>query len=459
MTTACTDGTDLPSHPSHPQHRRSDGVSLGRRDVSIRPSTTPLPATDRPMRILVTGSRTWTNRRTIAGALHRAARDAAGRRVVLVCGACPTGADRIAEDIATAHGWGVEHHLAEWARHGRAAGPRRNTAMVDTRPDLCLAFIADGSRGATHTRDLAERAGIPTRTYTNQPEDPRLNAAFALIDAGRRVFVLGRTKRPVANCPDCQASKDDPAHNRETCPCLTCHGFYAATNQPDRAAAMLAAVPDGLLAIRTGIWSGLVVVDIDPAHGGTLDPALMTPTAAVATGGGGWHLHYAHPGRTILSRPLPGRAGVDIKADGGYVVAPPSVHPGTGTPYRWVGDRPVNEMPPALLTACRTSTAPAPALRRPAPVARLARFGGGGISDPAALLAATLDTVARAPEGRRRTTLYGAARGVARIVLAGHLTTDDAITALADVGRQAEQTDRDITAAITGGFAAEGLTP
>ncbi|ORT47191.1 DNA primase [Frankia sp. KB5] len=328
-----------------------------------------------------------------------------------------------------------------------------------------------------------------------------MTAALDLIAAGRRVFVLGRTKRPVANCPDCQASKGDPAHDREACPCLTCHGFYAATNHPDRAAAMLAAVPDGLLAIRTGILSGLVVVDIDPAHGGTLDPALMTPTAAVATGGAGWHLHYTHPGGLIPSRPLPGRTGIDIKADGGLVVAPPSAHPTTGRRYQWTSTRPVAEMPPSLVTACHTPpvtkphpprtpahvssrageeggisdpaallaahlaavarapAAPTPAPRRPSHAAHPARFGGGGISDPAALLTATLDTVTRAPHGRRRTTLYGAARGVARIVLAGHLTVDDAITALTDVGRQAEQSDRDINAAIAGGFAVEGLTP
>jgi len=72
----------------------------------------------------------------------------------------------------------------------------------------------------------------------------------------------------------------------------------------------------------------------------------MTPTAAVTTGGGGWHLYYRHPGGQLLAA-LPGRAGVDIKADGGYVVAPPSAHPGTGRAYRWAGGRPVIEMPPA----------------------------------------------------------------------------------------------------------------
>ncbi|WP_242666607.1 MULTISPECIES: bifunctional DNA primase/polymerase [Parafrankia] len=288
--------------------------------------------------------------------------------------------------------------------------------------------------------------------------DPRQAAAADLIAAGRRVFVLGRTKRPVANCPACQASKGDPGHDRETCPCLTCHGFYAATDQADRAAAMLAAVPDGLLAIRTGAVSGLAVVDIDPRNGGQLDRELMTPTATVATPGGGWHLYYQHPGRPLPGK-LPGRAGVDIKTDGGLVVAPPSTPAGAARGYRWVGDHPVNEMPPALIAACLTPTSPPATPRQPAHPTRVPRFGGGGISDPSALLAATLDTVTRAPEGRRRTTLYGAARGVARIVLAGHLTVTDAVAVLTDVGRRAEQTDRDIRAAIAGGFTAEGLTP
>ncbi|ORT47455.1 DNA primase, partial [Frankia sp. KB5] len=54
-------------------------------------------------------------------------------------------------------------------------------------------------------------------------------------------------------------------------------------------------------------------------------------------------------------------------------------------------------------------------------------------------------------------TLYGAARGIARLVAAGHLTTDQARAALTDAGHTAGQTDRDTHAAITGGFTAEGV--
>src|SRR3954468_8837827 len=111
-------------------------------------------------------------------------------------------------------------------------------------------------------------------------------AALDAAERGWPVFVLGRTKRPVANCPACRKATRDGGHDPAGCGCLTCHGFHAATTDPARLAAMLAAVPRGLLAIRTGTAAGLAVVDIDPRNGGQLDPELMTPTAAVATGGG-----------------------------------------------------------------------------------------------------------------------------------------------------------------------------
>jgi hypothetical protein len=266
---------------------------------------------------------------------------------------------------------------------------------------------------------------------------------------GWPVFVLGRSKRPVANCLACHTA--GPGHDPAGCGCLTCHGFYAATTDPARLAAMLARVPGGLLAIRTGRVSGLVVVDIDPRNGGQLDHGLMTPTAAAATGGGGWHLYYRHPG-TAATPTLAGHPGIDIKADGGYAVAPPSIHPGTRRPYRWVGGRGVAEMPPALRAALTPAAEPArPALSGPPPTRR-----AGGISSPDALLGSLLRAVQTAPEGKRRTTLYGAARGIARMVTAGAITEPDARAALTAAGLAAHQTERDTCAAIDGAFTDEG---
>jgi hypothetical protein len=279
--------------------------------------------------------------------------------------------------------------------------------------------------------------------------DVRLAAARVYAGNGWPVFVLGRSKRPVANCAACHAAGAD--HDRAGCGCLTCHGFYAATTDLARVAAMLAAVPRGLLAIRTGAVSGLLVVDIDPRNGGQLDRDLMTPTAAVATGGGGWHLYYRHPGTRTVAE-LPGHPGVDIKGDGGYVTAPPSVHPDTGRPYQWTGRRMLAEMPPALRAAVTRSEAPVPLPRGKPPETRAA----AGITSPGALLAAHLRTVETAPVGRRRVTLYGAARGVARMVAAGAITEHEAHEALTAAGLAAEQTPRDIHAAIIGAFRDEG---
>ena len=117
------------------------------------------------LRVLVTGSRTWSDRQAIELAMALAWQRA-GRpeQVTLVHGGA-RGADAIAEAIARRQGWAIERHLAKWDEHGRRAGVVRNAAMVAAGADVCLAFIADQSRGATHCADLAERAGIATQRH------------------------------------------------------------------------------------------------------------------------------------------------------------------------------------------------------------------------------------------------------------------------------------------------------
>lgn len=116
------------------------------------------------MRILVTGSRTWTDSEAIDTAIQNAIGNQWGPHQV-VHGACPKGADSMADWWARYRGLEVERYPADWDALGKRAGFIRNAEMVALGADLCLAFIKDGSKGATHTADLAEKAGIPTRRF------------------------------------------------------------------------------------------------------------------------------------------------------------------------------------------------------------------------------------------------------------------------------------------------------
>ncbi|MFC7979535.1 DUF2493 domain-containing protein [Streptomyces cinereoruber] len=120
------------------------------------------------MLILVTGSRNWTDARTVEQEIFRALYETKTphREALLVHGACPTGADAHADRYATETGMNVRRFPADWDRHGKRAGYLRNAAMVDLAPDVCLAFILDGSRGASMTATLAEKAGVETRRFS-----------------------------------------------------------------------------------------------------------------------------------------------------------------------------------------------------------------------------------------------------------------------------------------------------
>lgn len=113
-------------------------------------------------RILITGSRDWDDRFSIARAMLDAADDATGE-VIIVHGLCPTGADAIADDFAEFMNWKIETHPADWIKHGKAAGPIRNQEMVKLGADICLAFPKGESKGTRHCMKIAEKAGIEVR--------------------------------------------------------------------------------------------------------------------------------------------------------------------------------------------------------------------------------------------------------------------------------------------------------
>lgn len=140
--------------------------------------------------VLVTGSRTWTDRETVHAALldtwHDALQDG-HPGITVVHGAAP-GADSIADQWARHHQQhGVERdpRPADWEgpcgaycqpghrkarRDGTSycpfAGHRRNQQMIDLGPAVVLAFQRDGSTGTADCIRRAETAGLPVRRWT-----------------------------------------------------------------------------------------------------------------------------------------------------------------------------------------------------------------------------------------------------------------------------------------------------
>ena len=90
------------------------------------------------------------------------------------------------------------------------------------------------------------------------------------------------------------------------------------------------------IGIITGKVSGIAVLDIDVgADTGGLE---LPPTPSVRTGGGGWHHYFKLPENVILQCSNGFRHKMDFKAEGGYVIAPPSLHK-SGKQYEWVVTR------------------------------------------------------------------------------------------------------------------------
>ncbi len=119
--------------------------------------------------------------------------------------------------------------------------------------------------------------------------------------------------------------------------------------------------PDANIGIATGQASGFFVLDVDPRHGG--DDTLreleaqhgpLPATVESLTGGGGRHILFRYPGYPVKSAAGVLGPGLDIRGDGGYIVAPPSLH-ASGRRYEWEAashpdDVAIAEAPEWLLT-------------------------------------------------------------------------------------------------------------
>ena len=210
------------------------------------------------------------------------------------------------------------------------------------------------------------------------------------------------------------------------------HGFKDASLEPRQILEWWRRWPDALVAIPTGDATGVAVIDIDCKNGvdgfASLMAAgiVMPETWLAQSRSGGAHFYFQAarwpdpPLRSAAPLKLFGRKlpGVDIRADGGYLILP-----GARDGYRWSRLRPgrsiLAPMPRRLLEGLRWK-----APERPAPIFR----ASGRPAD--ALVADACRAIASAQPGARQETLAREAWRIGRLVAEGRADHGAALAAL-----------------------------
>jgi hypothetical protein len=107
------------------------------------------------MRVLVTGSRTWSDAELVFSVLDHW-NETVGIDTIIE--GCALGADQMAYEWARERNVGCESYPADWHNFGKSAGPRRNSQMlIEGKPDLVIAFH-DDLRNSVGTGDMVHKA-------------------------------------------------------------------------------------------------------------------------------------------------------------------------------------------------------------------------------------------------------------------------------------------------------------
>src|SRR5262245_32626085 len=170
------------------------------------------------------------------------------------------------------------------------------------------------------------------------PPDDANRLRWALYYASRGWPVLPLHSVEGGRCTCCDATCRSPGKHPRTQ-----HGVKDASTNSSQILVWWRWWSNSNVGTATGVASGLLGIDIDPRNGGDASyeqlrkqyPAAFAVLLEVQTGSGGKHLYFEcrSPARSRANI-LP---GIDVKADGGYVVAPPSLH-ASGVPYRFASN-------------------------------------------------------------------------------------------------------------------------
>ncbi|ERI13542.1 ATPase [Ochrobactrum sp. EGD-AQ16] len=215
---------------------------------------------------------------------------------------------------------------------------------------------------------------------------------------------------------------------------LTSNGFRGATLNERIVRELWRRNPAAMVGVPTGAPIGAWVLDIDPKHGGpdTLaaleaEHGALPATLTAETTSGGRHYFFKHKAG-VRNRGALG-AGIDVRGDGGYVIAAGSV-PAIGQPYRWLVDMEPVGAPDWLLELVLPRSYDSTTMYQAPSVS-------GTINDRYVERAvqSELDDLAMEPMGNRNNRLNDAAFRLGTFVGAGALSESEARALLQDVAR------------------------
>ena len=257
------------------------------------------------------------------------------------------------------------------------------------------------------------------------------------------------------------------------------NGLYQATTDFEQVSEWASQHPNANIGIRTGEASGITVIDIDPKNAAMETVAelkaqgrRLPKSAMVRTPSGGWHFYFAYTADLLTGSNRIGK-GIDVRSDGGYIVAPPSqVHGRTYVWLTWPENREFEPVPrwvfdyvqeqEALKRARRSSSGdyqgadPEPKSIALTPLMRRRYEGVARVA-----LAGRARDLSDTKEGSRNDTLFRAASYLGRFVLNGIVGAQEVRAALLEAcdknGLLGENGARDVHDTISDGFAmAEG---
>jgi len=284
-----------------------------------------------------------------------------------------------------------------------------------------------------------------------------LDAALGYAHRGWRVFPLHGIVNGACTCGrrECSSAGKHPLVRR---------GLYEATTDGRKIRGWWRKWRSANLGIATGAGSGIAVIDIDLPDAlsslaqlaGKLDVTLTG-----LTGGGGVHLIYRCSDENLGNSAgrLPGidedLPGIDLRGNGGYIVAPPSDHR-CGSSYEWLNaDAEVVDAPEWLKQPRREAIDPGPISP--------AQFEGDGTAYGLAVLRDELDSLRASQVGTRNHMLNRTTFILAQLVaggeLAGQAVRAAALSTALGIGLDEAESRQTIDSAFDAGLRQPRVAP